>query len=243
MSDGAREGPVVSAPQVMAAGLTSTAAAFLTSKFGVAGTLLGAALTAMIITGGSAILHSYLENLPGRVRTLAERRPELRQNFISRLRAALAWFSRLPPLRRRSVLIKGLIAATVAFLIGMGGVYGVEKGIGNSLSCGLWAECPTGATPGIHLGGRGARGASPTIDFGGAKTNTAAPHNGTQSPLQNTAAPQKGTHNPLQQQTTTTPNSLCSSRAPPHSLKREPVEPQTPSEPVRAGSEQQTSPQ
>ena len=225
MSDGAREGPVVSAPQVMAAGLTSTAAAFLTSKFGVAGTLLGAALTAMIITGGSAILRSYLENLPARVRTLG-RRPDLRENFISRMRVAIGWFSRLPPLRRRSILIKGLIAAAAAFVLGMGGVYAVEKAIGNSLSCGLWAECPAGAIPGIHLGGRGARGASPTIDFGGAKTNTAAPHNGTQSPLQNTAAPQKGAHNPLQQQTTTTtpttttPNSLCSSRALPHSLKR-----------------------
>jgi hypothetical protein len=205
VSNGTRQEPVVSAPHVVAAGLTSTAAAFLTSKFGVAGTLLGAALTAMIITGGSAILKSYLENLTGRVRTLGERRPELRQNFISRMRAAIAWFSRLPPLRRRSILIKGLIAAAVAFVIGMGGVYGVEKVIGNSLSCGLWAECPTGATPGIHLGGGGATGASPTINFDRAKRNTAAPQKGTQNPLRNTAAPQNRTQNPLQQQT---PNSL-----------------------------------
>jgi hypothetical protein len=193
-------------------------AAFLTSKFGVAGTLLGAALTAMIITGGSAILRSYLENLTPSVRTLRGR-PDLRENFISRMRAAIGWFSRLPPLRRRSVLIKGLIAATVAFVIGMGGVYGVEKVIGNSLSCGVWAKCPTGATPGIHLGGGDATGASPTINFGRAKTtipapqngtqsplqNTPAPQNRTQSPLQNTAAPQNGTQNPFRQQT---PNSL-----------------------------------
>jgi hypothetical protein len=205
VSNGARQGPVVSASQVVAAGLASTAAAFFTSTFGVAGTLLGTALTAMIITGGSAILHSYLENLPGRVRTLGERRPDLRENFISRMRMAIAWFSRLPPLRRRSILIKGLIAAVVAFLIGMGGVYGVEKAIGNSLSCGVWAKCPTGATPGIHLGGGDATGASPTINFGRAKRNTPAPQNGTQNPLQNTPAPQNGTQNPFQQQT---PNSL-----------------------------------
>ena len=52
----------------MAAGLAATAASFVTSRFGVAGTLLGAALTAMIITGGSAILRSYLESVSGRVR-------------------------------------------------------------------------------------------------------------------------------------------------------------------------------
>ena len=188
---------MVSAPQVLAAGLASTAAAFLTSTFGVAGTVLGAALTAMIITGGSAILRSYLENLPRGVRTLRER-PDLREKFISRMRVAIGWFSHLPPLRRRSILVKGLITATVAFLIGMGSVYGVEKVIGNSLSCGVWAKCPTGATPGIHLGGGDTTGASPTINFGRAKTNAAAPQNGTQNPLQNTPAPQRGTQNPLQ---------------------------------------------
>ena len=52
----------------MAAGLAATAASFVTSRFGVAGTLLGAALTAMIITGGSAILRSYMEAASGRVR-------------------------------------------------------------------------------------------------------------------------------------------------------------------------------
>jgi hypothetical protein len=187
---------VVSAPQVVAAGLTSTVAAFFTSTFGVAGTMLGAALTAMIITGGSAILRSYLENLPRGVRTLRGR-PDLRENFVSRMRVAIGWFSRLPPLRQRSILVKGLIAATVAFMIGIGAVYGVEKVIGNSLSCGLWAKCPTGATPGIHLGGGDATGASPTINFGRAKTN-AAPQNGTQSPLQNTPAPQNRTQSPLQ---------------------------------------------
>jgi hypothetical protein len=188
----------------VAAGLASTVAAFLTSTFGVAGTMLGAALTAMIITGGSAILKSYLENLTPSVRTLRGH-PDLRENFISRMRVALGWFSRLPPLRQRSILVKGLITATVAFVIGMGGVYGVEKVIGNSLSCGLWAKCPTGATPGIHLGGGDATGASPTINFGRAKTNAAAPQNGKQNPLQNTPpAPQNRTQNPLQQ----TPNSL-----------------------------------
>jgi hypothetical protein len=105
-------------------------AAFLTSKFGVAGTLLGAALTAMIITGGSAILRSYLENVTGNVRKMPDklrerkasrraepttlpRRPDLGDNFAGRMRAAMSWFSHLPPLRRRSILLKGLIGAMV----------------------------------------------------------------------------------------------------------------------------------
>jgi hypothetical protein len=184
-----QEGPVVSAPQVVAAGLASTAAAFLTSKFGVAGSLLGAALTAMIITGGSAILKAYLENLTGSVRTLGGRRPDLRENFISRMRAAMGWFFHLPPLRRRSILFKGLIAATVAFVIGMGGVYGAEKLIGNSLSCGLWSNCPAGATSGVHLGGANGTGATPTINFGRPKTNAGAPQKGPQKPLQRQPAP------------------------------------------------------
>jgi hypothetical protein len=178
----------------MAAGFAAAVAAFVTSRFGVAGTLLGAALTAMIITGGSAILKAYLETVTGNVRkvprklrerrnrwragrsaeaeTLPER-PDLRDNFAGRMRAALEWFSHLPPLARRSILVKGLIAAAAAFVIGMGAVWAVEKGIGNSLSCGIWAKCPEGATPGIHLGEDRDTGARSTFSFGRARTETA----------------------------------------------------------------------
>ena len=167
----------------MSAGLAATAASFVTSRFGVAGTLLGAALTAMIITGGSAILKSYLESVSGRVRGMPKKlrsnreqqnfggtmpgRPDLRENFVGRMRAALAWFSRLPALSRRSILIKGFLAAAVAFVICMGVVWGAEKVIGNSLSCGIWAKCPYGAVPGIHPAGYGGAGAGSSISGGG----------------------------------------------------------------------------
>jgi hypothetical protein len=186
----------------MAAGFAGAVAAFVTSRFGVAGTLLGAALTAMIITGGSAILKAYLETVTGNVRkvprklrqrrnrwkagrsaeaeTLPER-PDLRDNFAGRMRAALDWFSHLPPLARRSILVRGLIAAAAAFVIGMGAVWAVEKGIGNSLSCGIWAECPDGARPGIHLGGDRDTGARSTLSFGRVKTES-APEYQRQSP-------------------------------------------------------------
>ena len=195
----AKREPVINPSQVFAAGLASTTAAVVTSKFGVAGTILGAALTTMIITGGAAILNAYLKSLTGNVRKvprkLRERRnrwragrsaepdtiperPDLRDNFAGRLRAALDWFSHLPPLTRRSILIKGLVAAAVAFLIGMGAIYAVEKGIGNSLSCGIWAKCPKGAKPGIHLGEDRDTGARSSLLFGRAKAEAAPGYEG-----------------------------------------------------------------
>jgi hypothetical protein len=194
VSDEARQAPLVNGSQVLAAGFASAGAALITSRFGVAGTLLGAALTTMIITGGSAILKAYLESVTGNVRkvprklrarreqrkaqryaepeTLPER-PDLRDNFAGRMRAAVDWFSHLPPLKRRSILVKGLIAAAVAFVIGMGAVFAVERGIGNSLSCGIWSNCPEGATPGIHLGEDRDTGARSSFSFGRAKTGAA----------------------------------------------------------------------
>ena len=173
----------------MSAGLAATGASFVTSRFGVAGTLLGAALTAMIITGGSAILRAYLETLSGRVRQVPTKlrsrreqksagdsggimpaRPDLRDNFVGRMRAALGWFSHLPTRRRRSILMRGLLAAVVALLLCLALVWGTEKLIGNSLSCGLWAECPYGTVPGIHPLGYGGTGAGSSISGGAMNT-------------------------------------------------------------------------
>jgi hypothetical protein len=204
VSDDARQTSAFSGHQVLAAGFAAATAAFVTSRFGVAGTLLGAAVTAMIITGGSAILRAYLEGVTGNVRNVPKKlqtrashlkamrygepetlpeRPDLRDNFAGRMRAALGWYSNLPPVSRRSILIKGLIAAAVAFVIGMGAVYAVEKGIGNNLSCGLWSNCPEGAKPGIHLVGDRNAGAGSSISLGRAKTKTPAGY-GDQTPVQ-----------------------------------------------------------
>ena len=179
--------------QVMAAGLASTGAAFVTSRFGVAGTLLGAALTAMIITGGSAVLRAYIASATDRVHggatKLRERReeratdapvqdaptvqhnppgrPDLQDNFAGRMRAAVDWFRNLPTPTRRPILIKALVAAAVAFVICLVAIWGFEKVIGNSLSCGLWGSCPYGAAPGIHPVGFGDAGAGSTLSGGG----------------------------------------------------------------------------
>jgi hypothetical protein len=185
-------GPIISGSAVISAGLASAGAAAITSRFGVAGTLLGAALTTMIITGGAAILKAYLESAKGKVKGVSGRlrartsrkarryeepaampnRPDLRNNFVGRMRASLAWFSRLPHSRRRSILIKGLIAAVVAFLIGMAAIYGTERLIGNSLSCGFWGNCPYGVEPGIHPLGYGGTGAGPSVGPDGSNAVT-----------------------------------------------------------------------
>jgi hypothetical protein len=198
----AQSTPVMSGTQVFAAGLASTTAAFVTSKFGVAGTILGAALTTMIITGGAAILNAYLKSLTGSVRKVPHKlrsrrerrkaaryaepptetlpgRPDLRDNFMGRMRAAVGWFSHLPLPARRSIIVKGLIAAAVAFVISMGAIYALERGIGNSLSCGLWGNCPEGATPGIHrLGGGDGTGAGSTIGGGRVSQSSAIDRDG-----------------------------------------------------------------
>lgn len=186
--------PTVDTNQIMATGLAATAAAFVTSRFGVAGTLIGAGLTAMIITGGSAIVKAYMEAAAERARGARSRftsrqesrrtedgpeptqkmprqdtipgRPDLRNNVVGRLRAALQWFRNLPTPRRTPILIKALLAAGVAFVICMVAVWGVEKVIGNSLSCGIWGTCSVGATPGIDPLGLSGTGAGSSISGG-----------------------------------------------------------------------------
>lgn len=166
--------PVVSGSGVIAAGVASATAALLTSRFGVAGTLIGAAITTMIITGGSAVLKSYLEGVTGRVRKVPGKvrqgagrirnrradeqktipaRPDLRNNFMGRLRGAFDWFLRLPPLRRRAILAGAIVPAIIAFLISMGAVTALEVAIGNSLPCGVWNKCPVAADGSSVTGG------------------------------------------------------------------------------------------
>src|SRR5215216_6114924 len=54
-------------PKVLAVGLVSPAAAATTSRFGIAGTLLGLALSSVFITAGVDLLKIYLARVPGAV--------------------------------------------------------------------------------------------------------------------------------------------------------------------------------
>jgi hypothetical protein len=157
---------------VVAAGFAAALAAFSTSRFGITGTILGTALTAMIITGGSALFGFYLERAAAKARNV---------RGLTRVR---------PP--RRSVLLGGvLLAAVASFVIGMGAVTAVELGVGKSLSCWVWNECPTKDAGGGAVAASGATtGMRPSILGGGQKTVGPTSQPGGVEQHQPTATPQ-----------------------------------------------------
>src|ERR671933_530551 len=154
-------------PKVIAVGIASPAGAALTSRFGVAGTLLGLALSAVIITVVTDVLKVYLARVPGAVTSIPGgfRKKSALQRFVDRIRLPFSKFSSLSPARRRSVLIGSVIAGGISFLVGLIIVTGVELGVGKNLSCWIWSECPAEASTD---GGKGAS-TRPSI-FGGGQS-------------------------------------------------------------------------
>ncbi|BBL79410.1 hypothetical protein RxyAA322_12640 [Rubrobacter xylanophilus] len=161
---------MVSMTQVLAAGMASMAAALITSRFGVAGTIAGAALTTMIITAGSAILRAYLESFSGQVRNVPRRfRDSIgqrkrtaqggmavygrREGLAGRLRSALDWFAHLSSRRRVSILAGALVPAVIAFAIAMSGVTLAELTGGRTLSCMVWGKCQVASSGGGEIAG------------------------------------------------------------------------------------------
>ncbi|WP_143529084.1 hypothetical protein [Rubrobacter xylanophilus] len=110
-----RKAPIRPA-EVLATGLAGAVAAFVTSRFGIAGTILGTAVAVMIITAASSIIQAYLEGAVGRLFALP----------------------------RRRVLLGGVATAALSLTVGLAAVTGVEIGAGKSLSCWLWDRCPAG---------------------------------------------------------------------------------------------------
>ena len=205
-------GSVVSITQVLAAGMASVAAALITSRFGVAGTIAGAALTTMIITAGSAILKAYLESFSGHVRSVPrrfrdsvgqrKRVPEggmavygRREGLAGRLRSALDWFSRLPARRRVSILAGALVPAVIAFAIAMSGVTLAELTGGRTLSCMVWGKCQVASPGGGEIAGveqsRPSTSVGSLFSGGGAGTQTQQPVQQTPAPQQQAPAPQQ----------------------------------------------------
>ena len=156
--------------KAVAAGVASVIAAVFTSKLGVAGTLIGTAVTAVVITLGSAIFKAQLmkashriaglpETVRGRLSTQqiripgkpnAEPNPEpaakpeatdKRSGLLSRLRAVPGFLRELPSAQRRRVLLAGLLAGLMATVVGLGAVTGIELVGGKPLSCLVWS-CP-----------------------------------------------------------------------------------------------------
>ena len=162
---------VVESYKAVAAGLASVLAAVFTSSLGVAGTLIGTAVTAVLITLGSALFKVQLmkatnkvSGLPDTVRgrlstqqiripgkSNAEPNPEPAAQpeaadsrslgLLSRLGAMPGFLRDLPSNQRRKMLVAGLLAGLLATAIGLAGVTGIELAGGKTLSCMVWSSC------------------------------------------------------------------------------------------------------
>ncbi len=162
---------VVETYKAVAAGIASVLAAVFTSRLGVAGTLIGTAMAAVLITLGSALFKVQLmkatnkisglpDTVRGRLSTQQIRmpgrpnaepnpepaaEPEAADNrspgLLSRLRAMPGFLRDLPSNQRRKMLVAGLLAGVIATAIGLAGVTGIELAGGKTLSCLVWSSC------------------------------------------------------------------------------------------------------
>jgi hypothetical protein len=169
---GSPQGPnIIDWPKILAVGIVSPAATVVTSRFGVAGTLLGLALSATFITAAVDVLKVYLARIPGAVTTTIpagglRKKPFLRRVF-ERTKVPFGKFASLPRARRRSILMRGVVAAGVSIVVGLIVVTALEFGVGKSLSCWVWEECPK-EPPAEGSSGRTARASTlPSVLGGG----------------------------------------------------------------------------
>ena len=215
MAEGQQSAKRVEMNKAFAAGIASVVVAVFTSKLGVAGTLIGTALTAMAITLISAILQAQIQRaqtklsgLPSTVRGRlstqqvripgrpnAEPDPEpppppeprggSSASFLERLRSIPSYLRGLSPSARRRVLLSGLLAGLLATAIGLVSVTGIELAGGRTLTCMVWG-CPAEAASGGGGGGSGGgSGTSLTRAFGGGDAPTTDAPN---APRQNAPA-------------------------------------------------------
>ena len=140
-----QEVTVFDLPKILAVGIVSPAAAALTSRFGVAGTLVGLAVSSVIITAGVDLLKVYLARVPGAVTTIPGglRKKSSLRNLFDRIKRPFSKFASLPRPRRRSLLVGSLAAAGISCVVGLILITVLEVGVGKSLSCWVWDDCST----------------------------------------------------------------------------------------------------
>ena len=139
---------LIDLPKVVAGAVATPLAAILTSRFGVAGTMVGLAVSAVVVTTISDILKVYLARVPGTVKKIPggfSKKP-LWQRILYSFRLPFSKFSSLGPARRRCILTRSLVAGVIVFLIGLIIVTGVEASVGKNLSCWVWKNCATQST-------------------------------------------------------------------------------------------------
>jgi hypothetical protein len=163
---------VLDLPKVLAVGIVSPAAAALTSRFGVAGTLLGLAVSSVIITAGVDLLKVYLARVPGAVTSIPGglRKKSSLRNVFERMKWPFSKFGSLPRPRRRSLLIGSLVAAGISCVVGLILITVLELGVGKSLSCWVWDECSTAEESSGDGSGRSAQASTLSSILGGAQS-------------------------------------------------------------------------
>jgi hypothetical protein len=200
-------------PKVLAVGVVSPAAAAITSRFGIAGTLLGLVLSAMLITVGVDLLKVYLARVPGAVTTIPGgfRSKSSLRNLFERMKRPFSKFASLPPSRRRSLIVGSLMAAGVSCLVGLILITVLEVGVGKNLSCWVWDDCSTESTS--SASSTDTQASTPPTILGGVQSVTSS-------------APQVAPSNPPQQQPGSSPVSPeAPSQAPPEVPGSETLEP------------------
>ena len=189
---------ILDLPKLIAGAIAAPSAALLTSRFGVAGTMIGLALSAVIVTVIADVLKVYLARVPGAVTSIPGgfKKKSLWGRLLSRLRLPVSKLSSLPPARRRSILIRSLIAGGIMFFIGLTIITGLEVGVGKSLSCWVWNNCPTETSASGSSASNTSTGTLPSILGGGSSASSNAQQVGPANPPQPTPAPQQPTPNP-----------------------------------------------
>ena len=141
--DDQRKQHIIDLPKTVAGAIATPLAAVLTSRFGVAGTMVGLALTAVIVTLVVDTLKVYLARVPEAVTSIPGglRKKSAWGGFLGRLRLPFSKLSSLAPPRRRSILIRSLIGGVIMFIVGLSIVTGVEASVGKNLSCWAWDNC------------------------------------------------------------------------------------------------------
>src|SRR5215213_5370587 len=132
-------------PKVLAVGIVSPAAAAITSRFGIGGTLVGLVLSSVFITAGVDFLKVYLARVSGAVTTIPGgfREKSSLRNLFERMKRPFSKFASLPRPRRRSLIVGSLVAAGVSCLVGLILITVLEVGVGKNLSCWVWDDCST----------------------------------------------------------------------------------------------------
>ena len=173
MSESAPENAsIINLPKILAVGIASPAATLLTSHFGVAGTLLGLVVSAMFVTAAADFLKVYLSRIPGAVTTIPGglKQKSLFRRVFERIKVPFSKFGSLPRPQRRSILLRSVVAAVASILVGLIIITALEFGVGKSLSCWVWDECPTESAA-----AEGASSTLPSILGGGQSTGTSTP--------------------------------------------------------------------